>query len=94
MASTLPSFEVNLKVFTKDCPDLEPEVLDELCFFLEKVQENPYSPDLLSRCERRGSKYAAEFLQGFVVYWKLRESSPGKVTSIDVLKVAKLADIL
>ena len=93
MAPTPPPFEINLKVFTKDCVDLDAEVLDELCFFLEKLQANPYSPDILDNCQRHGSKYAIEFFQGYAVYWTLREPTPGEVISIEILRVARKADI-
>jgi hypothetical protein len=97
MAPTLPPFNIHRKVFS-DLHNVDDEVIDEVqdefCNFIDLIQENPYSPYLLSRSQRYRSKYAAEFYSGFVIYWKLKEESPGKVTSIEILQVTRVVDLL
>jgi hypothetical protein len=93
MASTLPPYNFHPQFFTRDCPNLDPYVVDELCAFLERLQQNPFSPTFQGM-ERKGSRYAFEFTPGFVVYWKLQMSSSGQVEIINVSKLARVVDLL
>jgi hypothetical protein len=97
MAPTLPPFNIHRKVFSdlrKVDDEVQDEVLDAFCDFIELIQKNPYSPDLLRRSQRHRSKYAAEFYSGLIIYWKLQEETPGKVTSVDILQVTMVVDLL
>ncbi len=78
--------------FTNDCHELSQSVRAELIRFLKALQENPYSPDFVGAQEKCSDKHACEFCYGYVIYWMLKTSN-NRVSRIDILKIAKVADL-
>jgi len=70
-------------------------VREALLSFLARLQDNP---DDMSEFETEKGRFAHEFIDGFVVYWRLIDPLPAGVTEIglvnsvriDVLEVTKL----
>jgi mRNA-degrading endonuclease RelE of RelBE toxin-antitoxin system len=76
--------------FSSDAHDLSPKERDALFTFLQELQKNPFSPDIIAETEQ-SKGFFAKRVGDLVVYWKPRmdKNDPSKVSSIDILKVAR-----
>jgi mRNA-degrading endonuclease RelE of RelBE toxin-antitoxin system len=96
--TSVPPFRFYSKFFTNDCHELPSNVREKLFEFLQKLQQNPDSPSIPNQSQ--GGFFAAEFNDGYVVYWKLQRGdivsgpiSHPAVKRIDVLRIAKTRDL-
>ena len=77
-----------------------PETIqEELCSFLEDLQQNPDDPKWLSKCETDvKGRFGYQFAQGYAVYWRVKRNRPkvvvdlesGKPLRIEILEVCRL----
>jgi len=78
--------------FLKEWSDFDDEAQDKFKSFLERLQTNPYDPNIIESSQKRGEYYASR-VGPLVVYWKLdrnkntHESIEAKPDAIHILAV-------
>ncbi len=71
-AQDVPPFEF-YRSFVDEWQSYRPEMRQEILGFLERLQQGPFSPDLLDKCETHDRYYAYRLDRcGAVVYWSLK----------------------
>jgi mRNA-degrading endonuclease RelE of RelBE toxin-antitoxin system len=83
--------------FPDDWEKLPPGVREQLVAFLERLQRNPYDPELQVSSDAHPPFFARRIAPGYVVYWTLKfpdlgASELSAPTSIDVLEIGKVAE--
>ena len=97
----MPEHKIPIRVspnfFEEDLHALSTSVRHELVNFLQKLQENPYDPEILNRAESdKKGRWAYSFAPGYSVYWRVVSPSGALVsgpekevpTRVEVLAVS------
>jgi len=76
-------------LFEKDWDTLPPEAQNALLQFLEKLQRDPDSPDVLRKSQSHGRYFAYQFDGGYVAYWTIKRGSDSRPERIELLEIAQ-----
>jgi hypothetical protein len=66
--------------FIADVASLPVTISEALYAFLERLAENPDSPDLRAEPASRNGLWGCQFTQGYCVYWKVERESEKLLT--------------
>lgn len=80
---------VAYKDFPDDWNSLEPPVKKAIHQLLERLQQNPYDPDLQRACDLGpGERYAYTTVRGYVVFWQVvHKSASLSLSNFDSLTI-------
>jgi hypothetical protein len=95
MTETIP-IRFYVEFWREDFFSLPKSAQDALGEFLEKLQQNPESDEVLQKATRdknRSNRFAYVFAPGYVVYWKLVRSDPKPIIQLNSLKPIRI-DVL
>lgn len=73
--------------FGEDWAELPPDVKTAVASFLERLQRNPYDPDIQKKAViGENERFAYEFSQGYALYWRVdcKSLSISKMDDIEI----------
>jgi mRNA-degrading endonuclease RelE of RelBE toxin-antitoxin system len=76
-------------LFEKDWDTLPPDAQNALSQFLEKLQRDPDSPEVLRKSQSHGKYFAYQFHGGYVAYWTIKRGSDSRPERIELLEIAQ-----